>query len=110
MYLKRIRPVSEVFPDLTAELTKLLLDSEESALAPQVPHLKLVDRCRCGDSFCATFYTEKPPSGSYGPKHRNVVLDPDEGMIVLDVVEQKIMCVEVLHRPDVRAALVAALP
>ena len=30
------------------------------------------DRCRCGDDFCATFYTRPKPEGSFGSGHRCV--------------------------------------
>ena len=100
----------ESIPTFAVELTELLLASDQPELARQVSELSLIDRCRCGDSFCSTFYTEPPPRGSYGPKHRNVVLEPPKGMIVLDVIEQRIVCVEVLHREDVRTHLVAVCP
>ena len=97
--------LADISPAFAAELTTLLLSSEEPDLAGQVAHLKVLSRCHCGDSFCSTFYTAVPPDGSYGPKHRNVVLDPAVGMIVLDVVDQKIMCVEVLYNGKFREEL-----
>jgi hypothetical protein len=48
--------------------------------------------------------------GSYGPKHRNVELEPARGMIILDVVDENIVQVEVLYRDDVRAELRLLLP
>jgi hypothetical protein len=50
------------------------------------------------------------PDGAYGPGHRNVVLAPDEGMIILDVVAEEIACVEVLDRNDIRQKLDKVLP
>ncbi len=102
--------VVDLLPAFAAELSGLLSASEEPELADQMPGLELVDRCRCGDSFCATFYTQPPPVGAYGPSHYNVVLDPTEGMIILDIVEQRIACVEVLYREDIRTALASLLP
>jgi hypothetical protein len=99
----------DILPELAEELEDLLREAEPE-LAGQVRGLKMVDRCRCGDDFCATFYTEPPPGGSYGPGHRNVPLEPSEGMLILDVVGTKIMCVEVLYRDQIRQALLAALP
>jgi hypothetical protein len=43
------------------------------------------------------------------PRHRNVVLAPDEGMLILDVVGEAIACVEVLYRDEVRQELIAVL-
>lgn len=71
-------------------------------------HLEIFGRCECGDSFCATFYTDRRPDGAYGPGHRNVVVDVKKGMVILDVVDGRIACVEVLHRGDVRRELAEA--
>lgn len=64
--------------------------------------LRIVDRCRCGDDICAAFYGRRKPTGAYGPNHRNVALTPEEGMLIVDVVDEKLTCVEVLFRDDVR--------
>ncbi len=89
---------------------KLLIKAEELELAAQVSGLEIVDRCRCGDGFCATFYTQPKPVGSYGSGHRNVLLLPGKGFLILDVVAEQIMCVEVLYRDDIRGTLLAAVP
>lgn len=70
----------------------------------------ILDRCRCGDDFWATFYTQPKPESGYGPGHRNVALAPEEGVLILDIVEVSIACVEVLYRDDIRQKLQAALP
>ncbi len=45
-----------------------------------------------------------------GPSHRNVVLAPAEGMLILDVVSDVIAQVEVLDRDDIREKLLLLLP
>ena len=100
----------DILPTLADELEQLLIEQKEPVLAAQVHHLNVVDRCRCGDDFCATFHTEPKPKGSYGPWHRNVALDPKDGMLILDVVKEKIVCVEVLYRDEVKKALHTVLP
>jgi hypothetical protein len=100
----------DVLPTLARELEQLLIEQKEPALAAQVHHLNIVDRCRCGDDFCATFHTEPKPKGSYGPGHRNIALESRDGMLILDLVKGKIVCVEVLNRDEVQKALHAALP
>jgi hypothetical protein len=102
--------LADVLPAFAAELRQLLEEQGESELAAQVSGLMILDRCRCGDQFCATFYTQPKPNGSFGPGHRNVALTPDEGMLILDVVAGEIACVEVLDRADVRQKLLSALP
>jgi len=104
--------LSETLPAFAVELRELLVEKGEPDLAAQVPGLPIVDRCRCGDDVCcATFYTQPKPEGGYGSGHRNVRLMPNEGtLLILDVVDGQIMCVEVLDREDVREKLDAVIP
>lgn len=82
----------------------------EPELAAQVSGLMILERCRCRDDFCATFYTQPKPKGSFGPGHRNVALTPEQGMVILDVVSGQIACAEVLERNDVRQTLDDVFP
>jgi hypothetical protein len=100
----------EMLPLLSQELEQLLKNAGEGNLASQVSGLRILDRCRCGDDFCASFYTQPKPDGAYGPGHRNVLLEPAKGMLILDVVDDVIAQVEILHRDDIRKTLLAALP
>jgi len=100
----------DVLPAFAVELQRLLTEGGESELAALVPGLSIIGRCDCGDDFCATFYTQPKPEGAYGPGHRNVVLAPEAGTIILDVVADEITCVEVLDRPDIRELLLALVP
>jgi hypothetical protein len=97
-------------PELSQELTALLIAAGEPGLAAQVEGLEIVEKCRCGDDFCGSFYTAPKPEGAYGPNHRNVELEPENGMIILDVVGERIMKVEVLYRDEVRSRLASILP
>jgi hypothetical protein len=102
--------LTDTLPEFAAELRQLLVEKGEPELATRVSSLSIFGRCRCGDDFCATFYTQPKPKGSYGPGHRNVVLAPDDGTVILDVVAGEIACVEVLDREDVRQKLLASVP
>lgn len=102
--------LTEVLPELAQELETLLAAEGELELAAQVSQLCVVDRCRCRDNFCATFYTVPRPNGSWRDGHRNVVLGPDSGMLILDVVEERVACVEVLYRNEIRRRLDEILP
>jgi hypothetical protein len=102
--------LTEILPSLALELEQLLRKQCEAELAAQVSRLAIVDRCRCGDDFCASSYTQPKPEGHYGPGHRCLDLDAAEGMLLVDVVDGKIAHVEVLNRADVRHKLLAALP
>ena len=90
--------LAEAIPELAVELTALLKEAGET------------DRCRCGDDFCATIYMVPPPQGDWGPGHENVALNPARGDLILDVVDRKITCVEVLFRDEVRNRVLALLP
>lgn len=100
----------EILPQFAVELEQLLKKEGEAELAAQVAELVIVGRCRCGDDFCASFYTQPKPQGAYGPGHRCIELEPTEGMLILDVVKDRIAHVEVLNRNEIREKLLAALP
>jgi hypothetical protein len=110
MMAKTPKLLIELIPELAAELEQLLLEQGESALARQVSTLPVTERCRCGDDFCGTFYVLPKPKGAYGPGHRNVSLEPKQGMLILDVVEERIAKVEVLYRDAVRQRLIVEFP
>ena len=97
-------------PDLAHELEALLNKQDETELALQVPALRIVDRCRCGDDFCSSFYTQPKPSGSYGADHRTLELNADAGFLILDILGKKIVHVEVLYRDEIRRQLLTILP
>jgi hypothetical protein len=60
--------------------------------------------------FAQTFYTQPKPFGSYGAGHENIVLEPENGHVVLGVVNGSIACVEVLYRDEVRNVLIMHIP
>jgi hypothetical protein len=102
--------LAEILPSLASELQELLNNHGEAELAAQVSELVIVDRCRCGDDFCSSFYTQPKPEGHYGPGHRCMDLDAAEGMLLVDVVGGKIAHVEILNRADVRRKLLTVFP
>jgi hypothetical protein len=105
------RPLLEVaLPELAAELSDLLESVGQHDLVAQIPHLRLLDRCRCEDAFCATVYTAPRPSEGWGSGHRSMELAPSEGYLILDLVDRKIVCIEVLYRNSVREQLLRLLP
>jgi hypothetical protein len=102
--------LADAIPEFAQELEELLAAQGELALAAQIHELKIMSHCRCGDDFCATFYTQPKPTGSYGPHHSNIEVRPKQGMIILDLVDGNIMCVEVLFRYEISEKLHAILP
>ena len=95
--------LQDALPDLTDELARLLSKNNEKDLVKQIPRLRLVDRSRCGDDFCATLYTAPKPKGAYGPNHESISLNPSSGQLILDLLERKIVCIEILFREDFRS-------
>jgi hypothetical protein len=93
-----------------AELEHLLVAVERPELAAQVQTLRVTRRDRCGDDFCQSFYTAAPPRGDWQSEgqHESVPLNPDAGMVILDVVDGQIRFVEVLYREDVKEGLKGA--
>jgi hypothetical protein len=53
--------LAEILPSLASELQELLSNHGEAELAAQISELAIVDRCRCGDDFCSSFYTLPKP-------------------------------------------------
>jgi hypothetical protein len=100
----------DILPQLARELELLLKKQGELDLAAQVSTLNIIDRCRCGDDFCSSLYTQPKPEGRYGPDYRCFDLDAAEGMIIIDVASSLIAHVEILNRNDVRRSVVAAFP
>jgi hypothetical protein len=101
--------LQEAVPELAAEL-RTLLEKDEPQLAQQVASLRIVDRCRCGEDSCATFYTVPQPKGAWGAGHENILLDAERGYLILDLVDRRIVCVEVLDRDEFRLKLLNLLP
>jgi hypothetical protein len=100
----------DVLPGLAGELEALLRSDNESELASQIASLKVVDRCRCDSDSCATIYNVPKPEGAWGPTHRNIVLDVPEGMTVIDVLDEKIVCIEILDRYEITAQVLNLFP
>ena len=102
--------LGNVLPDLAGELESLLASDGELELAAQVHSLALVDRCRCDSDSCATFYCALKPKGAWGPNHRSVLLVTKEGVTAVDVVDEKIVCIEILDRAEITAQVLKVLP
>jgi hypothetical protein len=94
-----------VLPRFAQELRGLLESMPD--LAAQVPGLRIVGRCPCGDHDCATFYTVPRPAGPWELGLETIALAPGpaQGIINIDLVDGRIVAVEVLDRDDVREAL-----
>ncbi|WP_329118896.1 hypothetical protein [Streptomyces sp. NBC_01465] len=98
--------VRDVYPDLIAELVVALEEEGERDLSIVVRDVRLVGECGCGDDFCQSIRTSDHPQGQpYGPGHRCVPLLPSNGMLILDVVDGRIMYIEILDRAPMERAV-----
>jgi hypothetical protein len=92
--------VAERLPALAAELEAGLRDLGRPDLAEQLPSLKIVAVCPCEVEGCGSFYTGRPMKRWFRRGKQTPV-----GDLVVDTIDGEIVFVEVLGRPEVRAAL-----
>ncbi|MGM9469064.1 hypothetical protein [Streptomyces murinus] len=84
-------------------LTALLQEEGERELAVCAWDLRLIAECGCDAADCQSLRTAPHPLDQpYGPGHRCVPLPTAEDLLCLDVVDGRIMYVEILHRPPLR--------
>jgi hypothetical protein len=96
-------------PEFAAATRRILVGCDERALADQVDDLWICDRCRCSSDDCATVYTaaETVP----GPGRRGVGGGfEDTGYVLIDVADDRIVCIEILGSPKLAKALTELLP
>ena len=106
MVTPRLRDVAS---ELVSELQRLLTEQGEHGLAAQAAELAIVEHCPCGDAFCSTFYTAARPNGAYGSGLQAILLTPQRGMLIIDVVGSDIVGVEILYRDELRTKIRAAV-
>jgi hypothetical protein len=77
-----------------------------------VPKLRVVESCECGDPRCASFYVVPQFVLRWRWPGRRETLDlgASQGTITVDLVDEEIVSVEVLDRPELRCALDQAYP
>ena len=88
--------VAQELPDLE----DLLREAGRPDLAEQVPGLEIRELCPCSVETCASFHTGRPIKRWFRRGKQVPV-----GDLVVDTIDGEIVYIEVLDRPDVRAAL-----
>ena len=89
--------VVDVLSRLAQAVTRCLREEGEDELAEQIPTLRVLAPCPCKDDFCQSFYTAPhKPGERYDGDHRTVPLLPDGEMVNLDVVEGRIVHIEIV--------------
>jgi hypothetical protein len=87
-------------PAFAYELEQVLREAGRPELASQVAGLRITALCQCEVEGCASFSTVLPMKRWF----RRGALVP-VGDLVVNTIDGEIAFVEVLDRPDVRAAL-----
>ena len=88
--------LTEARPGFATRLEQALREQGEEDLAVQVPTLRLVRACVCGDEYCRSFWTGTPIKRWFR-RGRNVVVEGlDEGLVALDAIDGRIVYVEVV--------------
>jgi hypothetical protein len=104
-------PLRDSLPGFAREVEQRLREVGRHDLAGQVTRLRITDRCRCGDEFCASLYTEARPAGGWRQLHETVPIgNGGHGLINVDAMMGRIVAIEVLFRPEVRRALEDLVP
>jgi len=101
--------LGDLLPLFAEEIEGLLVKKGERGLAAQIHDLKIIDRCRCPHDYCGSFYTQPKPKGALGKGHRKVEVQPESGIIIFDVIDGRILQINVLFREKVRKVLRAAI-
>lgn len=97
--------LKEALPELASELYDLLIKKNEIELAQQIDSLRIIELCSCDEEFCSTFYTLPKPDDRWDGDLLSIELERKNGIIVLDVVDNKIAQVEILFRDDIKRKL-----
>jgi hypothetical protein len=98
--------VVQIVPELAEELERELRALGDLDLADQVPRLRMLDLCPCGDDFCATFSTALIPEEAAKKKRYGIPLAGTS--LIVHVLDREIVEVEVLFRDELRPRIRAA--
>ncbi|HZQ64395.1 MAG TPA: hypothetical protein VFA66_04125 [Gaiellaceae bacterium] len=92
--------LADALPGLASELEQGLRDLGRPDLSEQIASLEITRACPCDVESCASFHTGRPMRRWFRRGKQVPV-----GDLVVDTIDGEIVFVEVLGRPDVRAAL-----
>ena len=98
--------LKDILPDFSKELVLLLNHKNESILAKQIDKLEIKSICNCKEDFCSTFFTSdlKDDLKNFA---QTVDLSPENGIVNVDVIDNKIVSIEVLYREEIKNKLIS---
>jgi hypothetical protein len=94
---RRDEPLGEpIDSHLADSLRRRLIETGHGELASKVDQLRVVDRCRCGEPGCESFYTvpARELRRFWGRGGKTIALGPG---LAVDIVEGEIVAVEKLR-------------
>lgn len=93
----------ECLPDFAQELEMLLDREQNPELARQVGLMQVdVDACGSDGDFCSMLCTGLNPKSGWGRGDTSIVLKPDQGNVLLTMLDRDTTAVEVFFRRDIQ--------
>lgn len=96
--------LAQVLPELAEELSHGLASMGYENLAKSVYTIEIADRCKCDEPGCVTFFCV-PKRTAPHPDICQRIIAPARGVACVQYVDQQIIWVEVLGRPEYREKL-----
>jgi hypothetical protein len=95
--------LKECLPDFAQELELLLTREDDPELARQVRLMEVdVDACGSDGDFCSMLCTGLSPKRGWGRGDTSIVLKPDQGNVLLTMLDHDTTSVEVFFRRDIQ--------
>jgi hypothetical protein len=96
--------LAQALPDFTEELSQGIASLGYKNLAASVYAIEVVERCKCDEPGCVTFFCV-PKLSAPRPDTCKRIVAPARGVTCVQYFEQTITWVEVLGRPEDRMKL-----
>jgi hypothetical protein len=95
--------LKECLPDFAQELEMLLTREKNPELARQVRFMQVdVDAFGSDGDFCRMLCTGLNPRSGWGRGDTSIVLKPDQGNVLLTMLDRETTAVEVFFRRDIQ--------
>lgn len=96
--------LAQALPDFTEELSQGIASLGYKKLASSVYAIEVVERCKCDEPGCVTFFSV-PKLSAPRPETCKRIVAPAMGVTCIQYFERQIIWVEVLGRPEERQKL-----
>lgn len=96
--------LAQVLPELAKDLSLGVASMGHQKLAALVYTIEVVERCKCDEPGCVTFFCVPQRSAPH-PDICQRIIAPARGVVCVQYVDQQIIWVEVLGCPEYREIL-----